>query len=150
MLENPASDLVRSFLGKHAPGGAVSAKIETFMRPNAYRVRKDRGVLECAEMMARNSVDTLLVTDEADHYLGVVTIRGIKLWGKGLPNIETLIVQKPHTARIGDEAKESVDYLLESGDDYVVVLNANDTIAGIVTKTSVAKSVATTLWGDER
>ncbi len=150
MLENPASDLVRSFLGKHAPGGAVSAKIETFMRPNAYRVRKDRGVLECAEMMARNSVDTLLVTDEADHYLGVVTIRGIKLWGKGLPNIETLIVQTPHTARIGDEAKESVDYLLESGDDYVVVLNANDTIAGIVTKTSVAKSVATTLWGDER
>ena len=43
-----------------------------------------------------------------------------------------------------------MDYLLESGDDYVVVLNANDTIAGIVTKTSVAKSVATTLWGDER
>ena len=55
-----------------------------------------------------------------------------------------------HVARIGDEAKESVDYLLESGDDYVVVLNADDTIAGIVTKTSVAKSVATTLWGDER
>ncbi|MET0016710.1 betaine/proline/choline family ABC transporter ATP-binding protein [Oscillibacter sp.] len=150
MLENPASDLVRSFLGKHVPGSGAAARIETFMRPNAYRVRKDRGVLECAEMMARNSVDTLLVTDEAEHYLGVVTIRGIKLWGKGLPNIETLIVQTPHVARIGDEAKESVDYLLESGDDYVVVLNADDTIAGIVTKTSVAKSVATTLWGDER
>jgi len=147
MLENPASDLVRSFLGKHVPGSGAAARIETFMRPNAYRVRKDRGVLECAEMMARNSVDTLLVTDEAEHYLGVVTIRGIKLWGKGLPNIETLIVQTPHVARIGDEAKESVDYLLESGDDYVVVLNADDTIAGIVTKTSVAKSVATTLWG---
>ena len=120
------------------------------MRPNAYRVRKDRGVLECAEMMARNGVDTLLVTDETDHYLGVVTIRGIKLWGRGLPNIETLIVQTPHTARVGDEAKTSVDYLLESGDDYVVVLNSDDTIAGIVTKTSVARSVATTLWGDER
>lgn len=150
MLENPASDLVRSFLGKHASSNGASAKIETFMRSNAYRVRKDRGVLECAEMMARNDVDTLLVTDEEEHYLGVVTIRGIKLWGKGLPNIETLIVQTPHTAQIGDEAKESVDYLLESGDDYVVVLNADDTIAGIVTKTSVAKSVATTLWGDER
>ena len=150
MLENPASDLVRSFLGKHVTESGAVARIETFMRTNAYRVRKDRGVLECAEMMARNSVDTLLVTDEAEHYLGVVTIRGIKLWGKGLSNIETLIVQTPHVARIGDEAKESVDYLLESGDDYVVVLNADDTIAGIVTKTSVAKSVATTLWGDER
>lgn len=150
MLENPASDLVRSFLGKHISENNATAKIETFMRTNAYRVRKGRGVLECAEMMARNSVDTLLVVDEDDHYLGIVTIRGIKLWGKGLPNIETLIVQTPHTARVGDEAKESVDYLLDSGDDYVVVLNSDDTIAGIVTKTSVARSVANTLWGDER
>lgn len=150
MLEHPASDLVRSFLGKHVPENSVTAKIEAFMRPNAYRVRKDRGVLECAEMMARNSVDTLLVTDNDEHYLGIVTIRGIRLWGKGLPNVETLIVQTPHTARIGDEAKESVDYLLDSGDDYVVVLNSDDTIAGIVTKTSVARSVANTLWGDER
>lgn len=150
MLEQPASDLVRNFLGKHISENNAPAKIESFMRPITYRVRKDRGVLECAEMMARNSVDTLLVTDAENHYLGIVTIRGIKLWGKGLPNIETLIVQTPRTAQVGDDAKDSVDYLLDSGDDYVVVLNEDGTLAGIVTKTSVARSVANTLWGEER
>ena len=51
-------------------------------------------------------------------------------------------------ARVGDEAKESFDYLLDTGADYVLVLNEDDTVAGIVTKTSVARSVAQNLWGD--
>ena len=45
------------------------------------------------------------------------------------------------------EARECFDYLLDSGAPYVVVLNEDDTIAGIVTKTSVARSVASSLWG---
>ena len=149
MLKNPASDLVSSFLGKHA-GAAVPTTVEHFMRTNVYSVRKDRGVRECAERMARGSVDTLLVTGEDDRYLGVVSLGDIRHWGKELKSIEPLIRQTVRTARIGDEAKDHVDYLLDSGDSYVVVLNADDTIAGIITKTSVARSVADNLWGDEK
>ena len=131
MLEHPANDLVRTFMGKHTPDTAPS-KVESFMRTNVFSVRKDRGVLECAERMARGSVDTLLVTD------------------RELTSIEPLIRQTARTVRVGDEAKESFDYLLDSGANYVVVLNADDTIAGIVTKTSVARSVAENLWGDSK
>ena len=53
-------------------------------------------------------------------------------------------------ARVGDDAKESFDYLLDSGANYVVVLREDDTIAGIVTKTSVARSVAENLWGEAK
>ena len=62
MLEHPANDLVRTFMGKHTPDTAPS-KVESFMRTNVFSVHKDRGVLECAERMARGSVDSLLVTD---------------------------------------------------------------------------------------
>ena len=48
------------------------------------------------------------------------------------------------------ETLDLADYLLDSGASYVVVLNADDTIAGIVTKTSVARSVADNLWGDSK
>ena len=48
------------------------------------------------------------------------------------------------------EAKECFDYLLDSKEPYVVVLNEDGTIAGIVTKTSVARSVSANLWGDAR
>ena len=148
MLEHPASDLVRNFLGKHAPGTAAPSTVETFMRTNIRTVRQDRGVLECAERMARSSVDTLLVTDAQGHYTGTVSIGDIRRWGRTLHNIEPLVRQTARTVRVGDNAKESFDYLLGSNAPYVVVLNSDDTIAGIVTKTSVARSVAENLWGD--
>ena len=150
MLEHPANDLVRNFLGKHAPDAPAPSKVESFMRTNVASVHKDRGVLECAERMARASVDTLLVTDEANRYLGVISIGDIRHWGRELTSIEPLIRQTARTVRVGDEAKESFDYLLDSGANYVVVLNADDTVAGIVTKTSVARSVAENLWGDAK
>ena len=120
------------------------------MRTNVLTVKRDRGVLECAERMARGSVDTLLVTDEDRRYLGTVSIGDIRHWGRELNSIEPLIRQTARTARVGDDAKDSFDYLLDSGANYVVVLNADDTIAGIVTKTSVARSVAENLWGDAK
>ena len=149
MLEHPANDLVRNFLGKHSPETPAPSKVESFMRTNVFSVHRDRGVLECAERMARGSEDTLLVTDEENRYVGTVSIGDIRHWGRELNSIEPLIRQTARTARVGDEAKESFDYLLDSGANYVVVLNADDTIAGIVTKTSVARSVAENLWGGQ-
>ena len=147
MLEHPANDLVRNFLGKHAPDTPAPSTVEHFMRTNLITVRKDRGVLECAERMARGSVDTLLVTDSEGRYAGTVSIGDIRHWGQSLNSIEPLVRQTARTVRVGDDAKESFDYLLDSGAPYVVVLNTDDTIAGIVTKTSVARSVAENLWG---
>ena len=43
---------------------------------------------------------------------------------------------------------ESFDKLLNTDSSYVVVLHEDDTIAGIVTKTSMAKAMAEALWGD--
>ncbi len=150
MLEHPANDLVRNFMGKHYNGSEARSKVEHFMRTNIQTVKRTRGVLECAERMARASVDTLLVTDEEHRYLGTVSIGDIRHWGRELKSIEPLIRQTARTARVGDNARECFDYLLDSGANYVVVLNEDDTIAGIVTKTSVARSVAENLWGDAR
>lgn len=150
MLENPANDLVRDFLGKHSTDTQGYSTIENFMRTNVRSVGMHRGVRECAERMARYSVDTLLVVDEQKRYQGTVSIGDIRHWGKELTSIEPLIRQTARTARVGDDAKECFDYLLDSNPNanYVVVLNEDDTVAGLVTKTSVARSVAETLWGD--
>ncbi len=147
MLEHPANDLVRDFLGKHAPDTSAPSTVEQFMRTNLITVKKNRGVLECAERMARGSVDTLLVTDEEGRYAGTISIADIRRWGRELNSIEPMVRQTARTVRVGDDARESFDYLLDSGAGYVVVLNEDDTIAGIVTKTSVARSVAENLWG---
>jgi len=148
MLEHPATDLVRSFLGKQQTTESAPINVENFMRKNPYRVSMDRGVLECAELMARSGVDTLLVTDENDKYIGVLPIRNIRLYGRNAESIIPLITREMRTVRVGEDARESIEHLMNTGDSYVVVLNADDTIAGIITKNSMARVVADTLWGE--
>ena len=58
--------------------------------------------------------------------------------------------QTARTVYVGEDARESFDYLLESSAPYVIVLNRDNTIAGIVTKTSVARSVAENLWREQQ
>lgn len=151
MLENPASDNVRRFLGKHInDDDTVTLTVEDFMRTNIITVDEHRGVRECTDRMARSGVDTVLVVDDSEKYVGTVTIRDIKLRGKNEKSIQPLITNNAQTARRDGDAQECFDYLLNSGDNYVVVLNDDGTIAGIITKNSMAKALSDTLWGDIR
>ena len=80
---------------------------------------------------------------------GTVEIGDFKHWGKGLKTIEPLITQKERVVRVGEEAKESFDYLLDTKANYVIVLDDEDRLKGIITKSSVAQNVAESLWGGE-
>ena len=146
MLEHPANDLVRTFMGKHTPDTAPS-KVESFMRTNVFSVRKDRGVLECAERMARGSVDTLLVVDEYRRYQGTVSIADIRLTGHVVKTIGPLVRNNTPTVGVDDNAKDCFDLLASSGFPYLVVLAPDKTVAGIITKTSMAAAMAEHLWG---
>lgn len=149
MLRAPADDLIRGFMGKHIAGAdSVVMTAADFMRSNIFKVQKNRGILECTECMARNRVDTLLVVNEDDTYAGTVSINNIRLYGHAGDTIEKLVTNTNCTAYLNDDARECFDKLVSSGDSYVVVLNTDNTIAGIVTKTSMAKAMADALWGD--
>ena len=98
--------------------------------------------------MARSGVDTLLVTDDDDTYLGVLPIQNIRLYGRTADSIVPLITTKVRTILVGEDARQTMEYLMNSDDNYVVVLNPDRTIAGIITKNSMARVVADTLWGE--
>ena len=51
----------------------------------------------------------------------------------------------PGQTDIGDGHGSQI--LFESGSSYLVVLNPDQTVAGIVTKTSMASAMAEQLWG---
>ncbi len=150
MLEHPATDRVRSFLGKHAPGTAVPSKVEDFMHHTVQTVKKGSGVRECAERMARFNVDALMVVDNDGRYIGTVSVADIRKWGNDLENIDSIIRDDLRVVHMGHDAKDAFDYMLDNNAPFVPVLNDDETVAGIITKTSVARSVAENLWGDEQ
>ncbi|MEG2073463.1 MAG: betaine/proline/choline family ABC transporter ATP-binding protein [Angelakisella sp.] len=149
MLENPADDLIRSFMGKRAAGSdAPDMTAADFMRANVTSVYTNKKIRECTEMMARHKVDTLLLMNPDNTYAGTISINSIKSCKKSTATAGELLSTENCCCDASTDAKECFDLLLSSGDSYMVVLNADKTIAGIVTKTSMARAMAEALWGD--
>jgi len=148
MLEAPATDQVRAFLGKHQTGPSpAELTVDQFMRTGIITVAQDRGINECVSRMQHHNVDTLLVVDESRHYQGTVSIADIRLTGHVVRTIGPLVRNTTPTVHTGDNAKACFDQLISSGFPYLVVLNDDQSVAGIVTKTSMASAMAEQLWG---
>ena len=148
MLAHPASGQIQDFLGNfidtHAQKELTAAD---FMRSGVSTVSARRGVNECVSKMQRRNVDTLIVVDDQDRYQGTVSIADIRLTGHVVKTIEPLIRCNPPTVHTGDSAKDCFDLLISSGAPYLIVLNEEEKVDGIITKTSMTSAMAEQLWG---
>ncbi len=152
MLENPANDLIRSFMGKRtADEQSLPQTAADFLRTRIFTTYVDSGLREAVEQMARRHVDTLVVKNRDETYAGIIAVEDINRLpkGNGVKTINELVKQSNATSYIDEDAQECFEKMMSpAGGDYVVVLNHDDTVAGIVTKTSMAKALADAVWGD--
>ena len=148
MLAHPASGQIQDFLGNfidtHAQKELTAAD---FMRSGVSTVSARRGVNECVSKMQRRNVDTLIVVDDQDRYQGTVSIADIRLTGHVVKTIEPLIRCNTPTVHTGDSAKDCFDLLISSGAPYLIFLNEEEKVDGIITKTSMTSAMAEQLWG---
>ena len=148
MLEHPATQQVRDFLGSHISGPSpADLTAADVMRTGVVVVNQNRGIHECVSRMQHHNVDTLLVVDEARRYQGTVSITDIRLTGHVVKTIGPLVRNNTPTVGVDDNAKDCFDLLASSGFPYLVVLAPDTTVAGIITKTSMAAAMAEHLWG---
>jgi len=148
MLENPATDLICNFMGKRVAENEAPQTAEDVMRVSFYATSISRGVRESVDLMARKGVDTLLVKNPDETYAGTVSVKDIKKYGKEYKKIEALVTRENPVCYIDEDAQTSFDMLANGNGNYVVVLNRDETIAGIITRTSIAKALADVVWGD--
>ena len=148
MLEHPATQQVRDFLGSHISGPSpADLTAADVMRTGVVVVNQNRGIHECVSRMQHHNVDTLLVVDEVRRYQGTVSITDIRLTGHVVKTIGPLVRNNTPTVGVDDNAKDCFDLLASSGFPYLVVLAPDKTVAGIITKTSMAAAMAEHLWG---
>ena len=98
--------------------------------------------------MSRKEVNSLIVLNDDDTYAGTVTIEAIKARGKAGREISELVSDEAMTINRKEDAREAFDKLLASSANYVIVLNDDRTIAGLITRTSTAKAMGEALWGE--
>ena len=149
MLQNPGSPIISGFLGKHMDSMNRILTAADVMRSRVLKVSSNTLTLQSIEMMKHRDVNSLVVIDDdTDAYMGTVSIEKIRSAGKAGTKIGGLVSQEAHTVGLEEDAQVAFEKLLDSPTGYVVVLKEDDTVAGLITKTSMAKAMGETLWGD--
>ena len=150
MLKNPAEQIISNFLGKLSysrSGGDLTC--EDVMKTRVLKLPDTKKTLESISLMKQRELNSAVVIDNDDKFKGVVTIEYIREHGKPGAMISTMIDTSVSTVLITSNAKDAFDKLIETKDDYIVVLNRNKTVAGIITRTSMTKALASVVWGEE-
>lgn len=150
MLQNPADPIIKSFMGRHINmnDSTVDMLTEDFMRTHVLKVYKTNHIMECVDRMMRRNVDSCIVLNEDDTYAGTVPIEKIHKQGKAGREIGELVTTDAITINRKEDAHKAFDELLASSADYLVVLNDDNTVAGLITRTSMAKALGEALWGE--
>jgi len=149
MLQNPKDPIIKSFLGRHINGNSnTPMPVENFMKTSVLKVPSTKHTLECIELMKRRNVNSLIIINEDDTYAGAVSIEKIKQQGRAGREIRELLSDELPTVNINNDAKEAFDKLIASQSDYVVVLNKDKTVAGLITYASMSKAMGEALWGE--
>ena len=149
MLRNPKADIIRQFMGKHTKqNNTIELTCGEIMKTNVLKVDSKRKVLESLELMRSKGTDSVVVVDKTNTYLGIVNIDDLQKRGVPGQTIENIIRNDVITLSIEAHAKEAMDAIQNQRADFVVVLNDKQKVVGIITKGSIARSLSTTLWGE--
>ncbi len=148
ILRAPANDQVREFVGKHVHNFTQSMLCSDLMKTKVIKATEDRKTLECVSLMNRYEIDSLVIVDEKDNYRGVLTIDAINQRGKAGNAIRELVTTDVPTVTVETPAKTAFDILTERHAEYVLVLTDAGKVAGIITKTSMSRALASFVWGD--
>lgn len=150
MLNKPADPIISNFLGKlsFSPNGNDLTCADV-MKKKVLIVTETKKTLECVALMRQRELNSAVVVDDNEKFRGTVMIENIKEHGKPGEMISKIVDTKVDTVLINTNAKEAFDKLSETKSDYLVVLNRNKTVAGIITSSSMTKALASVVWGEE-
>ena len=150
MLHNPADPLISRFMGKltHLNNGN-SLICEDVMKRKVLTVSETKKTLESLELMRKRELNSVVVVDEDNKFKGVATIDRIQSHGKPGQFISRAIDPDIPIAYADTNAKDAFDKLIKTNSGFVIILNEDKTVAGIITKTSMTKALASVVWGEE-
>lgn len=149
MLHNPANPIIKDFMGKLSYArNSDDLTCADVMKRNVFTVYGHKKTLECIELMKKREIASAIIVDEANKFKGIVNIEYIRAHGKPGEEVTKLAKVDAPTVRVNGSAKDAFDTLVETKYDYITVLERNGSVAGIITKTSMTKALASLVWGE--
>lgn len=151
ILENPANEYVRDFLGKDRLFNAKTASIRVreVMNPNVLSISPGKTASDAIRIMRSNRVDTLFVVDDYNKLMGRVTIEYLAKMGNKLLNVTQIMSTDVRPLQEESLVQKQIQTALNIGRSDIPVVNKDNELTGIITKTTLVNLVHDIIWAPE-
>ncbi len=127
--------------------------VSEIMSSPAMTVNPSISIKEAAKIMVENNIGSLIVVDEKDSVIGIITVRDIirEVVAKGLSpdkvKVEEIMTRNIYYVMTDDTIRRAVEMMSERGIGHLPVIDPNTyKLAGVISKTDILK-IAPGLFG---
>ena len=149
ILMDPANAFVENFIGEERLSQACTnfRTVEQIMIRGPVSVSSDQNLSEAIKLMRTRRVDSLFVTDADDILLGMLSVEAIDT-NRRRPVTVGEVMSEVSFVREGTLVRDALQRILKLGYKNIPVVNENNQLIGLITRTSIVDMVYDTIWGD--
>lgn len=138
LLRNPANEFVKNFIGTDRLWNAPEyIKASDIMIQNPVSVKASRTVIQGIEIMRTNKVDSLLIKDKEENFLGIVTIKELRRNGIQNHNLSEIMNKEPVFVYDDNNIVEILEVMNKESIGHVPVVTRYNKLVGLITRSSL-------------
>lgn len=151
ILSNPANDYVRSFIGQDRLFDAKTnnIRVKEVMNENVLTVTPGKTVSDALSIMHSKRVDTLFVVDDYNKLLGRITIEQVADEDDKNRNVMDIIDREVRPLHANNLIQNKLRQVLRRGRSNIPVVDRDETLIGIITKTTLVNLVYNLIWDQD-
>lgn len=150
LLRHPATSFVEKMIGEerlmHAQADITPVK--SVMLKNPVSITPDKTFAEAIALMRRKRVDSLLVTED-DKLVGWIDIETLGQHYQKNLLISDIISTINFYVKEDDLLRDTAEKILKRGQDYAPVVDSENHLKGIVTRSSLVDMLYDIIWGTQ-
>ncbi len=147
LLSSPANEFVEQFIGRHRLYGAKLDTVRDVMKERVVSASPDMSLVESVALMERRQVPTLFLVDDGGRLLGQVSVEDIRACHRAQGVRLADVTHTPVSPVTPDDsAREVFDRMMGEHLDVLPVVDGQGLLIGIVTRSSMVKSLAQLVW----
>ena len=149
ILMDPANAFVENFIGEERLSQARTnfRTVEQIMIRGPVSVSSEQNLSEAIKLMRTRRVDSLFVTDADDILLDMLSVEAIDT-NRRRPVTVGEVMSEVSFVREGTLVRDALQRILKLGYKNIPVVNENNQLIGLITRTSIVDMVYDTIWGD--
>ncbi len=135
LLNEPADEFVEAFIGKHRiTQNPELMPISEVMAEKTYTILPERSPERALSFMRKNKINTLVIADDNDSYMGIVSAYDLIAKHNEIKRIDEIAVHNQPYLLTNATAKDAINAMADAPLGIIPILDNHHKIAGLVTR----------------